>query len=171
MKKQIVSVPGHVVCFMRVYCFRSQQHAYDTQRQIWVYRMSSNLNVLTQFNCTLQLYAHIQNCWMIWTMHSCYIILLYNVEALLNNLFFGRWQTHSVLNIAHFKLLLWTDGNTFSRKNINAVSLGVQNTCPPNCAHIILIRSVGSPVWYFISMLLFMLRINSFCSQNRFDIW
>ena len=35
----------------------------------------------TQFYCTFlnaQLYVHVQNCWMIWTMHSCYIMLLSN---------------------------------------------------------------------------------------------
>jgi hypothetical protein len=32
-----------------------QQYAYELQRKIWVYKMSSNLNVLTQFYCALEL--------------------------------------------------------------------------------------------------------------------
>jgi hypothetical protein len=68
------------VCFMCICCVPSrQQHAYELQRIIWLYKMSSNLNVLTQFYCTLQWHAHIQNYWMISTMHSCYIMLLSNV--------------------------------------------------------------------------------------------
>jgi DNA-binding transcriptional regulator WhiA len=35
---------------------------FELQRKIWVYKMSRNLTVLTQFYCTLQFYAHMQNC-------------------------------------------------------------------------------------------------------------
>ena len=35
------------------------------------------------------------------------------------------------------------------------LSLGVPRTCPLNCAHIILIHSAESTVWYFINVLLF----------------
>jgi hypothetical protein len=38
---------------------------------------------------------------------------------------------------------------------VNTVSLRVRSTYPPNCAHIILIRSAESSVWNFINMLLF----------------
>jgi hypothetical protein len=84
---------------------------------------------------------------------SCYCLMFKPYWK--QNLFGGRWQAHYVPNIAHFKLLLRSDKNTFSRKSLNAVSLAVPSTCPPNCAHIILIRSAESPVWYFISLLLF----------------
>jgi hypothetical protein len=72
------------------------------------------------------------------------------------NPFGGRWQTHYVPNIAHFKLLLWYDKSTFSGTTFNAVSLVVPSTCcPPNCGHIILICSLESPVWYFVSITMF----------------
>jgi len=48
---------------------------YQLHRKIWVYKMSSNLKVLTQVCCTLlctQWYAHIQNCWMISTTQLLY---------------------------------------------------------------------------------------------------
>jgi len=38
---------------------------YQLHRKLWVYKMSNNWKVLTQFYCTLhytQLYAQIQNC-------------------------------------------------------------------------------------------------------------
>jgi hypothetical protein len=41
------------------------KESYVLHRKIWVYKMSNNWKVLTQFYCTLlytQLYAHIQNC-------------------------------------------------------------------------------------------------------------
>jgi hypothetical protein len=63
---------------------------YQLHRKIWAYKMSNNWKVLTQFYFTLlytQLYAHIQNCLMISTLHSCYIILWSNVYTLLKNLF------------------------------------------------------------------------------------
>jgi hypothetical protein len=44
--------------------------------KMWVYKMSNNWKVLTQFYCTVlytELYAHIQNCWMIPTTQLlCY---------------------------------------------------------------------------------------------------
>jgi hypothetical protein len=41
---------------MRICCVPSgQQHAYELQQNILVYKMSGNLNVLTQFYCTLEL--------------------------------------------------------------------------------------------------------------------
>ena len=67
----------------------------------------------------------------------------------------GRRQAHFVLSIAHFKLFLWSEENTVSGKSFNAVNLGVPSTWPPNCAHIILIHSAETPVWYFINILLF----------------
>jgi hypothetical protein len=74
-----LSVASQGVCFMRIFCVPSRQtDANELQRKIWVYKMSSNLNVLTRFYCTLQLYTHIQNCWMIWSMHSvlsCYCLM------------------------------------------------------------------------------------------------
>jgi len=78
--------------------------------------------------------------------HSCYSILRSNVYTLLKKSLRGRRQAHYVPNIAHFKLLLWSDENTVSGKSFNAVSLGVPSTWPPNCAHIILIHSAESPV-------------------------
>jgi len=44
-------------------------------RKMWVYKMSNNWKVFTQFYCILlytQLYAHIQNCWMISTTPLLY---------------------------------------------------------------------------------------------------
>jgi hypothetical protein len=44
-------------------------------RKLWVYKMSNNWKVLTQFYCTVlytQLYPHIQNCWMIPTTQLLY---------------------------------------------------------------------------------------------------
>jgi hypothetical protein len=80
--QEIVSVASQSVCFMRICCVSSRQlRAYELHRKIWVYKMSRNLKVLTQFYCTLlctQLYAQIQTCWMISTMHSCHIMLLSN---------------------------------------------------------------------------------------------
>jgi hypothetical protein len=80
---EIVSVASHGVCFMRIRGVPTRQpHAYALHRKMWVYRMFNNLKVLTQLHYRLlytQLYAHIQNCLMISTMHSCYIMLLSNV--------------------------------------------------------------------------------------------
>ena len=48
---------------------------YWLHRKMWVYKMSNNWKVLTQFYCTLfytQLYAHIQKCWMISTTQLFY---------------------------------------------------------------------------------------------------
>jgi hypothetical protein len=83
---------------------------------------------------------------------SCYCLMF---KPYVKICFFGEDYRHIVPNNAHFKLLLWSDENTFSRKSLNAVSLGVPSTCPPKCAHIILIRYAESSVWYFISILLF----------------
>ena len=53
---------------------------YQLHRKIWVYKMSNNWKVLTQFYCTLlytQLYAHIQNCWMISTTQLLYRVTVW----------------------------------------------------------------------------------------------
>jgi hypothetical protein len=126
-KKELYRLRAKLSASCVFFCVPSrQQHACELQRKIWAYKMSSNLNALTQ---------------PYWK----------------NNPFGGRRQAYYVPNIAHFKLFLWSDEITFSRKNLNAVtrSLGVPSTCPPNCAHIILIRFAESPVWYFVSILLF----------------
>ena len=78
-----VSVTTQDVGFMRICCVPSRQpHAYELHRKIWVCKISNNFKVLTQFYCTLlytQLCAHMQNCWTILKMHSCYIMLLSNI--------------------------------------------------------------------------------------------
>jgi len=81
----------------------------------------------------------------------CGLILI----TLLKKSFRGRRQVQRVPNIAHFRLLLWSDEHLVSGRSFNAVSLGVPSTWPPNCAHIILIHSAETPVWYFINILLF----------------
>jgi hypothetical protein len=46
LKKGIVSVACHGVCFLCICCVPSgQQHAYELQRKLWVYKTSINLNV------------------------------------------------------------------------------------------------------------------------------
>ena len=158
---------------MRISCVpRRQPHTYELHRKIRVYKMFNILKVLTQLYFTLlytQLYAHIQDCWMISTMHSCYIMLL--LSPIKKIYIRGRWQAHYVPNIAHFKLLFWSDENTFCGKSFNAVSLRAPSTWPPNCAHIILIHSSESPVWYFKTCCCFMSRSYSVGSPNMFDIW
>ena len=84
---------------------------------------------------------------------SCYLLLF---KPCWKKIYFrGRWQAHKVPNIAHFMLLLRSDENTVSGKSFNAVSLGVPSTWPPNCAHIIIIHFLETPLWYFIEVLLF----------------
>ena len=82
---------------MRICCVWSRQpHAYKLHRKIWECKVSNNLKVLIQFYCTLlrtQLYVHVQNCWMTSTMHSCYIMVSSNVQALLV-FFFGEDNRH-----------------------------------------------------------------------------
>jgi len=61
-----------------VNCPAVSKELHQVHRKTGVYRMCSNWKVLTQCYCTLlytKLYAHIQNCWMIPTVHSCYIVL------------------------------------------------------------------------------------------------
>ena len=123
-------------------------------RKIGVYKMSNNWKALTQFYCTLlytQLYAYIQNCWMIPRTQLLYHVTVCCLNPIKKSLL-GRRPARYVPNIAHFNLLLWSDENTVSRKSLNAVSLGVPSA---NCAYIILIHSAVSPVWYFINILLF----------------
>jgi hypothetical protein len=48
---------------------------YQLHRKLWVYKMSNNWKILTQFYCTLlytQLYANVQNCWIISTTQLLY---------------------------------------------------------------------------------------------------
>jgi len=82
---------------------------------------------------------------------SWYSLMLSRIEKN----FRGRRRAHYAPNIAHFKLLLRSDENTFPGKSCNAVSLRVPNTWPPNCAHVVLIHSIESPVRYFMKLLLF----------------
>jgi hypothetical protein len=123
---------------------------YQLHRKIWVHKKSKNWKVLTPFYCTLlytQLYAHIQNSWMIdidnTVVISCYCLMFSPIKKS----FRGRRQALYVPNIAHFKLLLWSDENTVSGEILNAVSLGITYTRPPNCAPIVIIHSAESPVW------------------------
>jgi hypothetical protein len=146
---------------------------YQLHRKIWMYKMSNNWKLLTQFDCTLfctQLYAHIQNCWMISATQLLYNVTVY---TLLKKSFRGRRQAHYVPNIAHFKLFLWCDGNTVSGNYFNAVSLRVPSTWQPNCAHIILIHSTESPVWFSLTYCCFMSRSYSICSpvNSFFHSW
>jgi hypothetical protein len=134
---------------MRICCVPSrQQHAYELQRKIWVYKMSSNLNVLTQFYCTLQLYAHTELLNDIDNAQLLYHVTVQCLSPIEKKKFSEEddRQAHYVPNIAHLKLLLSSDENPFSRNSLNVVSLEVPSTCPPNCAHVILIRSAESPV-------------------------
>ena len=57
---------------------------------------------------------------------SCYCLMF--KTYLKKKSFRGRRQAHYVPNIAHFKLLLWSDENTVSGERFNAVSLGVPST-------------------------------------------
>jgi hypothetical protein len=82
--------------------------------------------------------------------------------------FRGRWHAH-VPNIAHFKLLWWSDENIFSGKSFNAASLRVPSTWPPNCAYIILSHSEESSVWYFMNILLFDVQKLSNCFSTH--VW
>jgi hypothetical protein len=66
--------------------------------------------------------AFIQNCWMISTMHSCYIMLLSIVEALLQNIFFGEDDGH-IMFLIPTKLLLWSDENAFCEKSCSRTFL------------------------------------------------
>ena len=61
----------------------------------------------------------------------------------------GRWQAHYVPNIAHFKLLSWSDKNAFSGRSFNAVSLGVPSTWPPE------LRSYNSYTFCRIACVIF----------------
>jgi hypothetical protein len=82
-----------------------------------------------------------------------------------------------VPNIPHFMLLLWSDENTFSGKSCNAAILEYQALEPRNCAHIFLIHSAESPVWYFIDILLFscpefiQIFLQIFLSFGRTYLW
>ena len=90
-------------------------------------------------------------------MHTCRIIEWCRhctAVKLLSNVYCLR-QANYVPNIPHFKLLLWSDENTSSRKSLNVVSQEVPSTCPTNCAHIILVHSAASPMLHIISILLF----------------
>jgi len=64
VRKDIIA--SQRVYFMCIWCVPSRQpHAYELHRKIWVYNVSNNLKVLTQFYYTLlytQLNAHIHNC-------------------------------------------------------------------------------------------------------------
>jgi hypothetical protein len=105
-----------------------------------------------------------------YVQHSCYIMLRSNVYTPLKKIIRRRRQAHHVPNIAHCKLLLWSDENTvFSGKSFNAVSLAVPNTWPLNCAHIILILSAESPCDISLTYCCFMSRSYSVGSPNMFD--
>jgi hypothetical protein len=52
---------------MRIcYVSSRQQHAYELQQKIWVYKMPSNLNVLTQFYCTLEVHRAVKKVSEMW---------------------------------------------------------------------------------------------------------
>jgi hypothetical protein len=113
------------------------------RRRSWAGKMSRNLKVLTVLFtlCYIKLYAHIQNCWMTSTMHNVVIswyCIMFKLYWRKKNLFGTDYRHVLFLISARFKLLLWSDKNTFSGKSFNEVSLRVSNTWPPNCAHIIL---------------------------------
>jgi hypothetical protein len=59
-----------------------RKELHQLHRKILVYKMPNSWKVLTQFYCTLlytQLHANTENCCMIPTAHSCYIVLLSSV--------------------------------------------------------------------------------------------
>jgi hypothetical protein len=97
---------------------------------------------------------------------SCYSLMFKPYS----NLMEGRWQTHYVPNIAHFKLLLRSDKNTFSRKSFNAVSLRVPSICPPNCAHIFLSVLQNRQSDISLACCCFMSRGYSTGSPNMFHV-
>jgi len=148
-----------------------------------VYKISNNWKALTQVYCTL--YTTIcKHRELLNDIDNTIVMLLSNVWGVLKKSFRGRRQAHYFPNIAHFKLLLRSDENTVFGKSFNAVSLGVPNTWPLNCAHIILINSAESPVWYFINILLFHVQklvhwfskyvwqlVAHFCESSCFHSW
>ena len=101
----------------------------------------------------------------------CYIIFLSNVSALLKNSF-RRWQAHNILNIAHFKLLLWFDEHAFSGKSFKALSLAVQEYKTLD-SWTVLIKFLSILEKRLCDVLLtyccFISRSYSFVSPNMFD--
>jgi hypothetical protein len=86
--------------------------------------------------------------------------LLYHVTVwslnTIKKILFGEENRHIMFLISPISSYCYDMMKTLSPERVfNAVSLGVPSTWPLNCAHIILIHSAESPVWYFINILLF----------------
>jgi len=145
----VLSAPNIMICVPRL--VRNCIERYGCTKRPTIGRFLHSFIVLYFIHNYMLTYRIVE--WF--RQHSCYIVLRSNVYNLLKKSFRGRRQAHYVLNIAHFKLLLWSDGNPVSGRSFNAVSLTVPRIWPPNCAYIILIYSAESPVWYFINIWLF----------------
>jgi len=118
-----------------------------------VKKLEASYTVLLYFILYTIIYTHTE---LLNDIDNLVILSYYclTLKSYLNICFRGSRQELYVPNIDHFKLFLWSEENTVSRKAFNAVSLGKRSTWPQNCAHVILIHSEDSPVWQLFSLMI-----------------